>query len=512
MLKKFGQTVLDYFLINYPNTSSFRLSVDDYTFSQFALMAGINEKEIISKIKMRNTDFYDDLESIAIAAYQVKIVGDIDSVMSSGSDGYYQKIRDNYSDFKNAKDDDICNKYFANQIKLWKTVQELFKNKGRKLDIPDDHPNAGRYVQYPVKSHEMKNTDLLNWADRFREKELQPYDINVSYTHFCKLFFSSYLRDQYGIKESVKRTIFNFYKIWDGRSSADIINRRPKSTYNNREKKFSETKIVMDYAFSKIEFLNRETGKKINDLATIQSLFYLNSNKVFFIQNEDNDFFSAKKNMISFGVDFIILSESKLDINDSYLENKFEQEFMNKTIYIYSIIFSKEVCKNLHIEVSQKPPFDLIGGLKKSRDCYYGFGLPVIEFSEPQKDMYVNSNLVEIESNRVILNKLQCLDSIKKNGGTVVISLLDYIPVKFTVQKFDSQRGDCADEIGWELKENRYVPSSIELEIGTEKKNIVGFNSNFEFIPIKKDIKNDNRRNFIIRNEILENRFSKIRI
>ena len=64
MLKKFGQTVLDYFLINYPNTSSFRLSVDDYTFSQFALMAGINEKEIISKIKTKYVHISFDLDVI----------------------------------------------------------------------------------------------------------------------------------------------------------------------------------------------------------------------------------------------------------------------------------------------------------------------------------------------------------------------------------------------------------------------------------------------------------------
>ena len=33
ILKSFGQVVLDYFLINFPNTYSFKLSIDDYTFS-----------------------------------------------------------------------------------------------------------------------------------------------------------------------------------------------------------------------------------------------------------------------------------------------------------------------------------------------------------------------------------------------------------------------------------------------------------------------------------------------
>lgn len=169
MLKKFGQIILDYFLINYPDKCSFKLSVDDYTFSEFTRISGVDEDEIVKRIQKKGTSVYNDLEAVAIAAYQVKIVGDVVSVMSSGSNSYYQKIRTNYPSYESADTGKICNDYFSNQINLWKRVQELFEKNGRTLEIPHDHPNSGRYVQYPVKSHEMKNSDLLKWADKFRD-------------------------------------------------------------------------------------------------------------------------------------------------------------------------------------------------------------------------------------------------------------------------------------------------------------------------------------------------------
>ena len=181
MLRKFGQTVLNYFLINYPNTYSFKLSVDDYTFSEFANMARISEDEIISRIQAKGTNYGNEFEALSIAAYQVKLVGDLESVQATGSDSYYQKIKDNYPSYKYADNNYICNGYFFNQIRLWQTVKELFKKNGRELNIPDDHYGAGRYVQYPVKSHELKNSDLLSWADEFIRAGIKPHDISISY-------------------------------------------------------------------------------------------------------------------------------------------------------------------------------------------------------------------------------------------------------------------------------------------------------------------------------------------
>lgn len=501
MLRKFGQTVLNYFLINYPNTYSFKLSVDDYTFSEFANMARISEDEIISRIQAKDTNYGNEFEALAIAAYQVKLVGDLESIQTTGSDSYYQKIKDNYPSYKYADNNYICNGYFFNQISLWQTVKELFKKNGRELNIPDDHYGAGRYVQYPVKSHELKNSDLLSWADKFIQEGIKPHDISISYKRFCAIFL------QYWRSESLKRTIYNFYKIWDGRSYADILNRRHR-TVTTKDKTAVDTPIFLDYLGSKVEFYNQETGEQIKDYNSLDVLIYSSSNKVFFIQNEDDDFYSPKKNKIDFGTDFIILSKTTLNIEDSYLENKITQ-FIGKTlIEIYVIRFSKEICSKLDITVIQKPPINLVGGLKKSNKCYFTFGLPTIEFEESQKIMFINSNIVQIDSDRIALSSLDCLEDIKKKGGAVVIRLADYLPINFNVENFDNEREVQPGVIGWELNDKRFVP--VSLNDNEEK--VIGFNSTVVFKTIARTaFVKDSRRNFIRRNDFLKNRFSNVK-
>lgn len=502
MLKKFGQVVLDYFLINYPNTYSFKLSVDDYTFSEFATLSGFEEEKVIRAIQKKGTFCCNDLEALAIAVYQVKIVGDVESIQSSGSDSYYQKIRDNYFSFKDSDNNTICNKYFSNQITLWRTVRDLFNKHGRNLEIPEDHPYSGRYVQYPVKSHELKNSELLDWANNFIRKGLKPNDITISYQSFCTLMFP------YKRTESYKRTIFNFYKIWDGRSKDDILNHRPR-TISIRDLNTVDTKILLDYLETEIAFYNQETGEKISDLSRTQELLYSSSNKVFFIQNDDNDFYSAKKNKIDYGLNFIIVSKNELNLIDIYLEKSFQQEYGKESLYIYAIQFSKESCTKLGIETAQKPPLKLIGGLKKSRNSYYKFGLPVLEFSQSVKEMYVNADKVEINSNRITLSSLPCLELIKNEGGNVAIRFSDYMPINFSVVDIDHTKKGI-DAIGWEFSNSRYLPSAIKRDDERNQGTIVGFNSTINFILIKPNCnQNDNKRKFIIRKEYLENRFLK---
>lgn len=500
MLKKFGQTVLDYFLINYPNTYSFKLSVDDYTFSEFANMAGLLEDEVISKIQAKNTNYSNEFEALAIAAYQVKLVGDLESVQSAGSDSYYQKIKGNYPCYKYSDNNEICNGYFSCQVSLWQTVKELFRKKGRVLNIPQDHYGAGRYVQYPVKSHELKNSELLIWADRFIKAGIKPNDINISYKKFCSKFVPNCR------SESIKRTIYNFYKIWDGRSYADILNRRHRN-FTPKDKTAVDTPIVLDYLDSKVEFYNQETGEQINDITILEPLFYSSNNKVFFVQNEDDDFYSPKKNKIDYGTDFIIILKNALNIADSYLENKITQVVNKNLIAVYVIRFSKEVCAKFDISVVQKPPINLVGGLKKSNKCYFTFGLPTIEFEEPQKVMFLNSNMVQIDSDKISLGTLDCLENIRKKGGSVVIRLADYLPINFKVESFDTESKVHSDVVGWELNANRFVP--VNLNNSEEK--VIGFNSSIEFKPvITNTLLKDSRRAFIKRNDFLKNRFDNV--
>ena len=206
---------------------------------------------------------------------------------------------------------------------------------------------------------------------------------------------------------------------------------------------------------------------------------------------------------------FIIVSKTELDIQDIYLENKFQEKFGKEKIYVYVLEFSKEICVNLRIETAQKPPLDLVGGLKKSRNCYYKFGLPTIEFTQPQHVMYINSNLIEIDSNRVVLSQLPCLEQVRKKGGSVAIRLSDYLPVNFSVEDIDSDKNQ-AEQLGWEIENTRYIPTFVRDKDESDKGNIIGFNSTIEFKPIRNtSVSVDTRRAFIVRNEYLENRFSK---
>ena len=90
-------------------------------------------------------------------------------------------------------------------------------------------------------------------------------------------------------------TIFNFYKIWDGRTKEEILGRCLR-TNSNRDSSRIDTNIVLDYLEYKIVFYNQESGKKVLDYSKIQQFLFSSSNKVIFVQNEDNDFYSAKKN------------------------------------------------------------------------------------------------------------------------------------------------------------------------------------------------------------------------
>jgi len=107
------------------------------------------------------------------------------------------------------------------------------------------------------------------------------------------------------------------------------------------------------------------------------------------------------------------------------------------------------------------------------------------------------------------LSKLSCLEPIIKKGGSVAIRLADYLPINFTVEDIDSERRN-PDEVGWEFYSLRYISSNIAKEEETKKGTVIGFDSTIEFKPLKNtNSKIDNRRTFIIRNEYLENRFSK---
>ena len=77
-------------------------------------------------------------------------------------------------------------------------------------------------------------------------------------------------------------------------------------------------------------------------------------------------------------------------------------------------------------------------------------------------------------------------------------------------KRIERERKNQAEQLGWEIENTRYIPTFVRDKDESDKGNIIGFNSTIEFKPIRNtSVSVDTRRAFIVRNEYLENRFSK---
>ncbi|MEL3907962.1 MAG: hypothetical protein P1P64_02975 [Treponemataceae bacterium] len=282
ILEQFGKAILEYFKDNYKENSELKLSIDDYLFSHFAESAGLDENTVREKIVKLDTYTENSYIALAIATYQVKIAGDI-PIDRFNDNGYYDKIRNNYPRYKDANNQGILDNYFCFQEELWKKVKTLFEDNHLTLILPDRREGAYRYVQYPISSRDLTMSELLSYADIFKEVNLMPNDTSMHYDLFCKKL-ENYFSEK---DECYKRTVFNFYKIWDGRS------RTNKSSVIATTD--TQTKIVIELLENDILFYDEDSGKKIEAYNTINPYLFTGSNKIFFIKHNDDYFYSPEK-------------------------------------------------------------------------------------------------------------------------------------------------------------------------------------------------------------------------
>ncbi len=499
-IEEFGQSVLGYFLSNYAENMEFKLSIDDYTFSSCAETANIDENELINRLQHQELYFRNPKEALAIAAFQVKIAGDVESVTASGTDGYYQKIRDNYPQYKNCEyPAEIMNSYFkGNQIELWTAVKKLFASYKRNLEIPEDHSGTGKYVQYPVKAHEIPNTQLLRYADTFIRRGLLPNQLQISYKVFCEMFFSRF------VKESYRRTVWNFYCIWDGRSYNEIIT-RTKSSHSSKSirEKFN---VVLEINENEIYIYDKATGENIVDKKLIESFLYSNSNLLYFKEYDESGLYELCNEPIDLGCEIVLLTEKELPI-DKFTIRKIHQPSDGVNLYAYICKTTKELCSLLNLKIQEvKAPIKFLGGLKNRKGHYYDFALPVIEFSEEQSKAFINAVEVEINGNRIYLEEIKNL--LKSNDGTYTLKLPDYIPVKFKIDRPERVKSANYDISGWSFQPYSVSPAQTE----EDSSNIInGFCTNFDFTPIQNGVDDlgvkSSGRNFIKQINRFENRF-----
>lgn len=499
LLEKFGKSVLNYFLMNYSENTEFKLSIDDYTFFSCIENAEISEDELIKSLQRREISFNNPYEAIAIAAYQVEIAGDVESVTASGTDGYYQKIRDNYPQYVNCKyDSEIMNSYFKDcQIDLWNTVKVLFSSKGRILNIPNDHSGPGRYVQYPVKSHEISNTKLLKWADTFIQRKLLPNQMQITYPKFCEMFFPHYIKDSY------KRTVWNFYCIWDGRSYNEIINRTHKTT--GHQNKNDEFNILLEINESEIVFYKKDNGENILSAQIISPFMYSSTNIIYFKPFNESGLYESSEKPVELGSEIVLLSEKELLLKEDLLRQVTQKvDGLNITAYLCKT--TKEICSLLKLRIqSATPPIRFVGGLKKRNGHYYSFALPVIEFTEPQTKAYINTTEISVKNNRIYLEE-EFKKSMESKSGAYTLKLPDYIPVNFQIDEPERESDNAPDITGWSFMPPVVAPAKTN---GINEKIICGFCANFKFGKIREPMQQEasRKRMYIQQLDRYKNRF-----
>ena len=533
LLVSFGKAILDYFCSNFDEETEFKLSIDDYTFAECVHIAQVDEAKLLQALQKQETLYEDNaLVALAIGAYQVKIGGDVAKLQETGTDSYYEKIREYYPQYKAQSVQDIMNNYFwESQDKLWHTIQALFNNNQRKLWIPHERERAYRYVQYPIYARELTNTKLLRWADIFIEKNIAPNQPDMSYYSFCnRLNNKLHLEFQNNLTEAVKRTIFNFYKIWDGRSYKEILNRKPRSPYtkNNTGSAMLVPTIVEIYDDT-LRFYT-ESGESVTDIHRIQRICFLESNKAYLIRYEGDDVYTVQHGEIEEGSRCAVLSFRKI-LNNEELScekyNNITNSFKTKLpghenertingkqdicVYVYEFIAKDPLCKKLGLAV--KPltiPVRCLGGLKKRNGHYYPFCLPVFEFDfnneqlgdkppqAKQKEVRLDYQAVRLDNNRLDLNKPVPLVNNSLTPDTILIKpgehTIDwnrnYPPIKITI---DSDDGPCHNSeipcmapacCGWEYTADYIKPAVQQTENTDSQKIIQGFSINFEWDKI----------------------------
>ena len=534
LLVSFGKAILDYFCSNFDEKTEFRLSIDDYTFAECARIAQVDEAELFQALQKQETLYEDNpLIALAIGAYQVKIGGDIATLQETGTDSYYEKIREYYPQYKAQSVQDIMNNYFRErQDKLWSSIQTLFKKHNRNILIPQERGGPYRYVRYPYEARELTNTELLRWADIFIEKNIAPNQPDMSYDSFCnRLDNKLHLAFQNNLTKSIKHTIFNFYKIWDGRSYNEILNRKPRRPYTKNDTDATTSgHISVKIDDNTPLFSDTESGEPVTDIHRIQRICFLESNKAYLIRYEGDDVYTVQHGEIEEGSRCAVLSSRQI-LNSEELScekynnitNSFETRLTGHEneqttdgeqairIYVYEFIAEDTLCKELGLAI--KPltiPVRCLGGLKKRNGHYYSFCLPVFEFDfnneqlgdkppqAKQKEVRLDYQAVRLDNNRLDLNKPVPLVNNSLTPDTILIKpgehTIDwnrnYPPIKITIDSADELRYDgeisCMAPAccGWEYTTEYIKPVVQQTENTDSQKIIQGFSINFEWDKI----------------------------
>ncbi len=510
--QKLGKALYEYFLQRTSPNESFKLLIDTYTYEHCAHQAGITEKEIENLLKGEGTDYISDSYSaLAIVALETKIAYDIETdsdLVNSYNNRLIYKLRYFY-------DNNSVQQFYRNwQDDIWFKAKKLFEKEKRYLDIPIPRSGPGCYVQYPVSQRIINGTSIIRYADRFIQLHLEPAS-GITYQIFEGLVFN---RNDYAYNKMIRRMIFSFYCVWDGRSFRDILDRRRALTREQIEQKARAEFLIQLEPEIKF-FVNKKqinlSKDQLNDkyLWKFDENVYLPRRGSYFIKDSDyNDWLPYNRAIDAEEEVLIITKQTKYP---SYVENlRKTEEIEVISAGLYKILILKlknrDSFEKFRIPVKTQPYFALVGGLKVKRNTYYSFALPSVVLTEQKYDkskykyVYLDAKEYPIENGIAQLPE-------KLNPGKHCLKLLnswDSSEMFFSVENVDAMplpknHGWIIDEANNELKPSINIEDSVidglkllgDLE-WIERKSVVTYRES-----------ESNLRPFLQQIERLENRF-----
>ena len=507
--KKLGKAIYEYFLQRTSPKERFTLCIDTYTYEHCAHQAGITDEEIDKLLAGEGTNYYinNDYTALAIVALEIKIAYDIETdsdLINSYNNRLIDKLR-YFHDYNS-----VQQFYRDYQNSIWSKAKKLFEKEKRYLDIPSPRSGPGCYVQYPISQRIISGTSVIRYADRFIQLNLEPAS-GITYQIFEGFVFN---RNEYN--KMIRRMIFSFYCMWDGRSFSDILNRRKPITREQIEQKAKDEFLIQlepEIKFYVNKTLVDLSKDKLNDKYLWKFDEYFTRKGTYFIKDSDyNDWLPYNRAIDAEEEVLILTTQEKFP---SYVENlrkTDEIEVLNAGLYKILILRLKnrESFENFRIPVKTQPYFSLVGGLKIRRNTYYSFALPSVVLTENKNDKTRYKSIYLDAKEYPIIDGIAQLPK-ELESGKHCLKLLnswDASEIFFSVEAVSAV--SILGTHGWVLNEsnNEVKPSKNKEETVIAGLSLIG---NLEWIErnsVRNDkSKNTNLRPFLQQIERLENRF-----
>lgn len=477
ILEKLGHIINDYFEYITPENEEYNLCVDEFLFDTF--LDKLYKQDKITKprvyLALRIIEcFFNSNEyiALAIAAYQVVVFYTLDA--NSTSDAYNEKLFNStaysgftYQQYWYGGDNEAPYDGCALQERMWALIKEKF----RISRIPE-HLGFGardRYVQYP-KSQNILGSSMrtfrIRYADIFIQLNLQPNQA-ISFDKFQNFIFPSYFQNK-----MLKRLVFAFYNIWDGRSYHQILEHISKETIEQRAK---DEFLIQLQPRIRLFINKQEIDPKVNKIDNrylwhFSEMTNLTTKATIFIKDNDYNDWMPVLNSKAIDPEEELLLLTDMTIFPSYIDEFVEEnkiEIINIGLYKLLILQSLERkdFELLGINIKPLSYFTLVGGLKKKRNTYYDFALPSVKLTDEVEDknsiksLFIDSIEYSFENGFIRLPE-------NLGEGRHYIKLQnswDSSEVYFNVEK--SEKAELSSPHGWYFDYEYLTPAEKEDDI-----------------------------------------------